>query len=198
MQTTYRLFHSTWYVASPGVRGFGSHRSCTWKFWASSLTSWGGNGTPGGSGGREALSPCFAYPSMCVPRPPWPRCVGPPALTKHPLHPTSPQVYFFLSKSCPRGFSHPWGHFVVPLPGAGLTLKQGAASQGQQQAQRRAHPVSICSTLPRCIPPCARALWPPVATTGSQNLGLQKTAVCFPPPHPEVAANTPCPQRLHA
>lgn len=86
-----------------------------------------------------------------------------------------------MSKSCPRGFSHPWGHFVVPLPSAGLTLKQGAASQGQQQAQRRAHPVSICSTLPRCIPPRARALWPPVATTGSQNLGLQKTGVCFPP-----------------
>lgn len=74
----------------------------------------------------------------------------------------------------------------------GLTPQQGAAGQGQQQAQRRAHPVPICSTWPRWVPRRARAPGPPATTMGSQKPGCRKsnpTALFVPeaaalrPPH---------------
>lgn len=74
----------------------------------------------------------------------------------------------------------------------GLTSQQGAAGQGQQQAQRRAHPVPICSTWPRWVPRRARAPGPPATTMGSQKPGCRKsnpTALFVPeaaalrPPH---------------
>lgn len=51
---TYRLFHSTWYVAPPGEPGSGSQLRRTWKFCASSLMPRGGSGVPGEGGSRGA------------------------------------------------------------------------------------------------------------------------------------------------
>lgn len=82
---TYRLLHSTWYVAPAGEPGSGSHRRRTWKFCASSLTFWGGNGEPGEGGKQRGIRQHHSTPRGPAP---WPRCTGLPTL--HRLHPTTP------------------------------------------------------------------------------------------------------------
>lgn len=107
------------------------------------------------------FAPPGSTPSAARPFPPWPRCAHRKAL---PNHPPSPARF-------------------------GLTSQQGAAGQGQQQAQRRAHPVPICSTWPRWVPRRARALGPPATTMGGQNLSARnKTQRRYLSPKPQRCA----------